>query len=255
MPPVPTLLPADVQPRFSLVVPARNEERLLPALLTSVAAARERYAGGAAAVEVLVVDNASTDATAAVATAAGARVLREEKRVIAAVRNAGARQARGDILAFVDADTRIHPETFNVIHRALATHPLVAGATGVTLERWSAGLALSYACLLPLIWILRMDTGVVFCRKEDFLAVGGYDEGRLIAEDLGLLLALRRHGRASGRRLGRPRGAKAIASTRKFDRYGDWHYFREMPRVAMSVLLGRPTADAFIQSYWYGDQR
>jgi len=58
-------------PRFSLVIPAHNEEAYLPPLLDTVDAARARYAGGADAVEVVVADNASTDATAEVARARG----------------------------------------------------------------------------------------------------------------------------------------------------------------------------------------
>ena len=47
------------------------------------------------------------------------------------------------------------------------------------------------------------DTGVVFCRREDFAAIGGYDESRLFAEDVAFLLALRRHGKSTGRGLAR----------------------------------------------------
>src|SRR5207248_1252646 len=85
-------------PRFSLVIPAYNEEAYLPRLLDSVDAARARYAGGPEAIEVIVADNASTDATARLAAERGCRVARVEKRVIAAARNGGAALARGEIL-------------------------------------------------------------------------------------------------------------------------------------------------------------
>jgi hypothetical protein len=51
-------------PRFSLVIPAYNEEACLPRLLDSVDCARGAYAGGAGAIEVIVADDGSTDATA-----------------------------------------------------------------------------------------------------------------------------------------------------------------------------------------------
>ena len=60
-----------------------------------------------------------------------------EKRVIGAVRNAGASEALGEVLVFVDADIRMHRETFNEMDRALATGRVVGGATGVRLERLS----------------------------------------------------------------------------------------------------------------------
>ena len=242
-------------PRFSVVVPAYNEERYLPPLLDSLDAARAAYGGGADAVEVVVADNASTDGTARVAEECGCRVARVEKRVIAAARNGGARAASGEILCFVDADTRVHPGTFAAVDAALATGRAVAGATGVRLERRSPGLAAAYAMLLPLVWATGMDTGLVFCRREDFAAVGGYDESLRVAEDITLLWALKRLGRPRGQRLVRLRPVKAIASVRKFDEHGDWHYVWMLPRLVFEFLFRRRALEAFIEEYWYRPHR
>src|ERR1039457_6559503 len=57
--------------------------------------------------EIIVVDDTSSDATASIARQQGAQVIRVEHRQIAATRNAGARQAHGDIFFFVDADTLV----------------------------------------------------------------------------------------------------------------------------------------------------
>lgn len=241
--------------RFSVVIPARNEEVLLPRLLETVEAARRAYRGGAERVEVIVADNVSTDGTDEVARARGARVVSVEKRVIGAVRNGGARDARGEILVFVDADIRIHPGTFDAIDAALATDRVVGGATGVRLERMSAGLAVTYACLMPMGWLMRMDTGPTFVLRSDFEAIGGYDESLLVAEDVALLFALKRLGRPRGQRLTRLRSAKAIASVRKFDAYGDWHYFRLAPAVALEMLRRGQKGSRFLDRYWYGDVR
>jgi glycosyltransferase involved in cell wall biosynthesis len=241
-------------PTFSVVIPAYNEARYLPRLLDSLEAARQRYPPGAADVEVIVADNASTDATAETAARRGCQVIPVARRVIAAARNGGARAARGEILCFVDADMRVHPDTFGVIERAMASDRAIGGATGVTLERWSLGLACTYAMLMPMVWLTGMDTGVVFCRRADFWAVGGYDESRPIAEDVAFLWALRRLGRRREARLVRATAAKAVASTRKFDQHGDWHYFTKvLPRV---VAAGgrRSRLDGLIQDYWYRDR-
>jgi len=242
-------------PEISLVIPARNEEAYLPVLLASVDVSRHRHPRGPAVVEVIVADNASTDATARVAASHGCTVARAERRCIASVRNAGAAAARGGILAFVDADSRIHPDTFATIDRALSNDRVVAGATGVRLERWSLGIVAAYAMLYPWVVLLRMDTGVVFCRRADFEAIGGYDEGRLFGEDVQLLWDLRRLGRRRGQHLVRLRKVKALASMRKFDRFGDWHYFRRMPRLAVMMLTDRNGANEFAKRYWYGDER
>lgn len=234
-----------------MVVPAYNEAELLPRLMRSLQAARQRYTGGSDKVELIVADNASTDATAAIAEQQGARVTRVEKRAIAAARNGGARAARGKVLCFVDADMQVHPDTFNVIDRALADGRAIGGATGVTSERWSLGIALTWAAMLPMVWLTRMDTGVVFCRRDDFEAVGGYREERLFAEDVIFLMALKRRGWRSGRRLVRPRGAKAIASARKFDHHGDWHMLVTLPRLCWNQLLAPARAEREARAYWY----
>src|SRR5258708_12873630 len=90
---------------ISFVVPAYNEERYLAATLESIHAAA-RAVG--ARYEIVVPDDASTDAPAAIAEEGGARVVRVEKRQIAATRNAGARAGTGNRLIFVDADTKVN---------------------------------------------------------------------------------------------------------------------------------------------------
>ena len=202
----------------------------------------------------VVADNASSDATAAVATAHGDRVAPVAKRVIAAARNGGAALAAGEILAFVDADVRIHPDTFGALDRMLANGRAVAGATGIRPERWSLGFAVTWALLVPFVVLTRMDTGVVCCRREDFRAVGGYDESRLFAEDVDLLLRLRGFGRDRGQRLGRARGAKAIASMRKFDQHGEWHYFALGLRGLHALVTGRGERE-LADWYWYQPPR
>lgn len=242
------------EPRISVIVPAHNEGRVLPRLLASLQSARDAHAHGPAAVEVIVADNASTDETAQVAAAHGCRVASVEKRCIGAARNGGAAIARGSVLAFVDADTVVHVRTLDAVLAALADARVVGGATGVTLERWSLGLALTYGMMVPMVWATGMDTGVVFCRRADFEALGGYDESRLAAEDVDFLWRLRRLGARRGQRLRRLRHCKAIASTRKFDRYGDWHYFTQMPAVGWRALRSKGALDDFAKRYWYGDR-
>jgi glycosyltransferase involved in cell wall biosynthesis len=238
-----------------MVIPAYNEERYLPRLLDSIDRAREVYGRGDAAIEVIVADNMSTDSTARLAAARGCRIARVEKRAIAAARNGGARAAAGKVLCFVDADTRVHEATLRAIEDALADDRVVGGATGVRLERWSAGIAAAYAMIVPWVWLTGFDTGVVFCRRTDFEAAGGYDESLRIAEDVAFLWSLKRLGKARGQHLSRLRHVKAIASLRKFDQYGDWHYIALLPRAAYLFLLRRRAFQDLVDSYWYRPER
>lgn len=241
------------RPALSLVVPAYNEAGYLPALLESVAAARQRYRRGAGAVEVIVADNASTDDTAAIARRHGCRVVFVAWRSIAAARNAGAREARADWLAFVDADSVLHPDTFEAIDRARSREDVAIGATGVRMSRNSAGIRLSTLAIDIVNHLRAIDTGVVFCRRADWAAAGGYDERKRFGEDLGFMLAVKRLGRERGQRFVRVPGVRAITSARKFDRHGDWHYLGALLKSA-AWLVDRRGLEGFVERYWYDDR-
>jgi len=237
---------------ISLVIPAYNESRLLPRLLDSVDKARLRYDGG---VQVIVADNASTDATATLALRRGCDVARVERRCIAAARNGGARLAQGEIVCFIDADSSIHQDTFLAIDQVLARPDVVGGATGVYPERWSLGIAATWAVMMPMVWATGMDTGVVYCRRADFEALGGYDEEREFAEDVAFMWALKRLGAKRGQRLHRLTQVKAMASMRKFDRHGDWHYFTTVMPQGVPAIFQRSRRTDLAKRYWYTDDR
>jgi glycosyltransferase involved in cell wall biosynthesis len=243
-------------PRISVVIPVFNEERYLPRLLASVDAARARYRAGFDAVEVVVADNGSTDATARIARERGCVVTSATPRIIAAVRNAGARAARGELLAFVDADARIHPETFNAIDDFLADPRHVVGASGATPERRSAGIRAIWLIWLMLSRLMRVDTGVVCCRRADWEAIGGFRERWRFAEDLWFLQDLKRLGRSRGQRFGWLRGAKSVFSTRKFDEHGEWHYvLLVLLKFPVWLVFSRGSISRYVERYWYGRQR
>src|SRR5581483_1864344 len=107
---------------LSFIVPAYNEAlligRTLGALHAAAGAVGEPY-------EIIVADDASTDATAAIAQAHGAQVVSVSHRQIAATRNAGARRARGEFLFFVDADTLLPTAAVSE-----AVHRMRRGAVG-----------------------------------------------------------------------------------------------------------------------------
>jgi glycosyltransferase involved in cell wall biosynthesis len=237
--------------RFSIIIPAYNEEQYLPRLLESIEVARANYSGGPDQVEVIVADNDSTDATAEVAAMHGACVVHVAKRRIAAARNGGARVARGEILCFIDADSAIHPQTFGEVDRAMKTGRYIWGVTGATMERTSLALFVTYWMFMPMVLVTGLDMGFSFCRREDFEAVGGYDESRLYAEDVLLPLALRRLGRTRGQRITRLPQVKALGCTRKFDQFGDWHYFWMLGHAFKSLLTWNWHDEELANRYWY----
>ena len=241
--------------KFSVIIPAHNEEKYLPRLLESIEVARSNYSRGRDQVEVIVANNQSTDRTAEVAEAHGARVVNVEKRRIAAARNGGARAAGGKILCFIDADSALHPRTFDAIDRAMLSGRYVWGVTGAVLERKSFALMVTYCVAIPLVLLTGLDTGLSFCRREDFETVGGYDESRLYGEDVILPLALRRLGRQRGQRTIRLTQVKALACTRKFDQFGDWHYFWMLAHALKSLITWNWHDEELAERYWYNSGR
>ena len=112
---------------ISIAIPAFNEAKYLPETITTAKRASRAFAVAGWQSEIVVCDNNSTDATAEVAKAHGARVVFEPFNQIAASRNAAGRAAEGDWLVFVDADTRVSPELFREMMRAFAAGDCIGG--------------------------------------------------------------------------------------------------------------------------------
>ena len=176
---------------LSFIVPAYNEEFELPRTLRAIheAAANEEH-------EIIVVDDASTDRTAEIARSAAAKVVSISRRQIAAARNAGARVARGDVLFFVDADTRINRKHVTGALAALNAG-FVGGGARVAVEgdipRW-ARIGLQLFCFV--YFALNFGAGAfLFTTRKNFESAGGLDESLFIGEEVYFSLALRKLGR------------------------------------------------------------
>jgi hypothetical protein len=107
---------------------------------------------------------------------------------------------------------------------------------------------------LPLLWLGGVDTGVVFCRRADWETVGGYNEELLVSEDLQFLFDLKRLGRKRGQLFARPKGVKAITSTRKFDKHGDWRFLAKALTAPLLFLFSPNKFQRWARKYWYEDR-
>jgi glycosyltransferase involved in cell wall biosynthesis len=179
---------------LSFIVPAYNEEHELPRALAALRAAAE---ASAQPYEILVVDDASSDATAEIATRAGAVVVPVHYRHIAAVRNAGARAAHGDIFFFVDADTRIAPGHVTGALAALAADCSGGGARVLpdgSVPLW--GRVFVHLFSLGYFTIANLGAGAfLFATRKSFKAAGGFDEQFFAGEEVYFTLALKKLGR------------------------------------------------------------
>lgn len=175
---------------ISFVVPAYNEEHELPGTLAAI-----RDAAKDQPFEIIVVDDGSTDATVAVAELAGARVISISRRHIAAARNTGGRAATGDVVFFVDADTRI-----NQAHVDGAMAALQGGFSGGSARVAVEGFVPLWGRIFvrtfcALYFGLKFGAGAfLFTKKRSFEVIGGFDEQYFVGEEVYFSLALRRLG-------------------------------------------------------------
>lgn len=217
-------------PDYSIVVPAYNEEELLPGTL---AALREAMAVVPRRGEIVVVDNNSTDPTPALAAAGGARVVFEPVNQIARARNAGARAARGRFLVFVDADTMVPPDVLQASLDALDSDRVVGGGCAVSIDFGTNGAARFLLRLWNRVSVKgRLAAGsYLFSRRDAFEAVGGFPQSVYASEELWLSRTLKRWGRARGMEFRVLDGTPVRSSGRK----GEWYSASTL--VATTLLL------------------
>lgn len=175
---------------ISFVVPAHDEAAWLQDCLQAIAIAAQGLDH-----EVVVVADSCSDITAFIAQSAGAFVVHAHRRQIAASRNTGARWSTGELLCFVDADTRI---TAAALHAAVQRVEEGAGGAGARL-RFDQRSDLLERLLVRIVSRGFSLFGVIpgcflLCRRETFDAIGGFDERYYAAEDVLFSRALRRHG-------------------------------------------------------------
>ena len=229
---------------ISFIIPAYNEELELPSTIAAIRAAAEKIDK----YEIIVVDDASIDATREIAVKTAAQVVSINRRQIAAARNAGARTARGEALFFVDADTCI-----NARHVADAMAALDAGCSGGSARILTDGLVPLWGrvfikAFCGVYFALNLGAGAfLFTTRKNFDAIGGFDEQLFLGEEIFFSLALRKLGRF--KILPEP----VVTSGRKLRMYSA----REIFANAFAVIIGgmRAARSRDRLDLWYNGKR
>ena len=210
--------------KLTIIVPAFNEKPYVGPTLDSIQAAEAKLRSASDVdVETIVVDNNSTDSTAAVARAKGATVVHEPVQGIARARNTGARHADGDVLVFVDADVNMPDTLLDTIHEAVSDPACVGGGVDVDyrIKRLSMRLYLRAWRLLG--HLSGMAQGATqFCRKSVFEQVGGYDEKAWIGEDVDFYWSLKRYAKRTDGSVRFILHPRVQPSSRRFDKWPLW---------------------------------
>ncbi len=240
--------------KVSVVVPAYNEEKLLSQSLSSIRAALQAFETAGWESELIVCDNNSTDRTPAIAAAAGARVVFEPVNQISRARNAGAAQATGDWLVFVDADSFPSPELFLEAKEVMAAGRCLAGGSTVAYEHAPLGAALAIALWNAVSRLCKWAAGsFIFCEAAAFREAGGFSEELYASEEIELFRRLKRMARRKGRSIAILHRHPLRTSDRKLRLYGWRELFRFLGKtVASRGRTLRSRADCFA---WYDGRR
>jgi len=237
-----------VQLVYSIVIPAYNEAN---ELLVTLKVIREAMAMVTLAGECIVVDNNSTDDTSEIALAYGAdRVVYEPFNQIARARNAGAAASTGKYLVFIDTDTRIKTEPLIEALRHLKSNCYVGRGSVLRLD----GEISFIGHFLVSIWELvskltQIAAGCfIFCRRDAFDAIGGYNEALNASEEIRFSRHIKRWGREHGLKFKILDLAPVVTSSRKLEWYSG---IRLLGWTSLIILMPLAVRYKVLCGFWY----
>ncbi len=185
---------------ISIVIPVRNEEKYLPACLDAIFWQTTKKS-----IEIIVVDNGSTDTSSQIALTRGVRVVDEVIPGVGQARSTGTAAAEGTYILHIDADTRL-PNTY--IEEALArfekdTHLVCLGGQmhWYDASRMANSIRrIMYMLLTPIVRVISrgalgpMGNNMMF-RRDTYELCKGFDQTLKFGEDADLTRQFHKHGR------------------------------------------------------------
>jgi len=210
--------------KISVIVPVLNEEKTIASALRALLQLSPH--------EIIVVDGGSADRTAEICRSLSIKILSWE-RGRARQMNFGARQATGDVLLFLHADTRLPKTAFADIATALGDPRCLGGRFDVELEGSHPMLKIVGALINYRSRATKIGTGdqAIFVRREAFERIGGYPDIPLM-EDVALCRALKRLGGVACLR------TRVMTSARRWESDGVWRTILRMWTLKILYLAG-----------------
>ena len=240
--------------KLSIIIPAYNEEKELPACLANIGEAVSAIQLGHESakeffVEVIVADNNSTDKTSELARAAGAEVVFEAINQISRARNAGAASASGDWLLFIDADSYLHSATLIDLVTTISQNHCVGGGCVISLDGapwWGLGMVKLWNLISrSMKWA---PGSFMFCRADAFRELSGFSKEFYAAEEIDLSQRLKRWAKERGMKFIILRAHHHLSSGRKFELYSKWEILLHCCRSLLRphrTLFNRKQLDFF----------
>lgn len=240
--------------RLSVVIPAFNEEKLITGTISGLRASLRGAGFAADSFEIIVCDNASSDATAPMAAAAGARVVSEPERQIARARNAGAARAQAPWLLFLDADSWPDAALMAQLRAAMENPRVVAGGCTMRMHGVPGAMAVGVHLWNLTSRLCRWAAGAfIFCRSDAFRAIGGFGLDFYVAEEIDFSRRVKRWAAARGLQFRILHRHPLLTSGRKGTLYSQ----REIASLLLKLVRHprRFFRDRRLLTLWYDGRR
>lgn len=238
--------------KLSVVIPAHNEETFIASCISSV---KRSAAFAGTNVEIITVLNRCTDRTKSIVQAMGASFVENDFRNLSRIRNAGVHSASGEIVITIDADSRMSLMHISEVIRLISSGMFVGGGTPIHFDRKSLGIRVTQLFLDALVSVTGLPCGSFWFEKDSFLKIGGFNEGIPFGEDIDFAKKLSRYGWTIGKKYGCLAQSHISTSARKFERFGDWYFFKlilfERNRLRRSM---NGTDLSFVNEFFYDFQ-
>lgn len=170
---------------ITIAIPAFDEEKLLAATLTAVTEAGDAFSERNWEMEVVVCDNNSTDRTAEIAEAGGARVVFEKHNQISRARNAAGKAAKGEWIIFLDADSEPSKELFEATAAAMEKKEVIGGGTTIKYDVQNWVVTIITVAWNAISRVMHWPAGsYIFLRTEDFHELNGFSDKLYASEEL-----------------------------------------------------------------------
>jgi len=238
--------------KISIVIPAHNEEKYIGKCLTSIVNLK---VPPEVELEILVVLNRCTDNTECIAREFGARVISNDSKNLSSIRNEGIRASTGDWIVTIDADSWASENVLIEIYKEIGRKEVVGGGITMRPERWSTGIAVGYFMVALPAAISGISFGLYWFKKEYFDAIDGFNESKLIGEDMDFYTRLKKYGCSISKGHKKIYKAHITTSCRKFDQFGDWYFLRIYSNPLQVARAENGTDKKFLDKYWYEVKR
>ena len=250
---------------ISIIIPAYNEEKLIKQTIAHIKFALDQNIDQGNSWEIIVCDNNSTDKTAEIASAMGAKIAQEPINQISRARNTGAKSALGSWLLFLDADSYPSPELITEICSLIEIGNHVGCGATIQVVDGTLLNKLRMERLNPIYRLFNISGGgLILCQKQAFESISGFSTHLFALEEIDFFIRLKRYARMKKKSFSIIDLHPIFTSGRR----GDYRFFTLVTLFAsnyaavlifiLSYIFPKPWIEklgARFLGYWYDNYR